>query len=329
MDRLIRIQRTVLLVGILLMLAKTAAYFITGSNAILTDALESLVNIAAGTIALYSLLFSFKPRDREHPYGHGKIEFVSAGLEGGMILVAGLIIIIKAGYNLVYPQTIQNLDTGLILAGSAGLVNFIMGIILIRKGKEHNVISMEADGRHLLSDAYTTIGLFIGLGLVIWTGKIWLDNVVAIAFGLLLSYTGIKIIRKSLAGILDEADMKLLDETVGLLEKNRRPSWIDLHNLRIIKYGSIYHLDCHVTLPWYYDIRKAHQEIEAMEQVVKNQFGDTTEMFIHNDPCRAESCKICSLDNCEKRQHPKEQKMIWTLENVLKNKQHTMQSKHE
>ena len=319
---MIGIQRWVLIVGIVLMAIKIFAYLLTNSNVILTDALESLINVMAGAMALYSLIISSKPRDKDHPYGHGKIEFISASVEAVLIISAGVIMIVKACYNLVYPQEITAVDQGIYLTGGAGLVNFVLAFVLIRQGKKNNSLAMEADGKHLLSDAYSTVGMIIGLTIIYFTDMIWIDNAVAILFGSLIAFTGIKILRKSVPGIMDEADMKLLQEMVSVLEKNRKENWIDFHNLRVIKYGSVYHLDCHVTLPWYFNIEEAHKEIEDVEVLIRNHFGSKAEMFIHNDPCRENSCSICSKQNCDVRKAEFKGRLEWTVDNVLGEDQH-------
>lgn len=320
--RIIRIQLFVVLTGILLMLVKVIAYLITSSNIILTDALESFVNIFAGSFAYYSLRLASKPRDRDHPYGHGKIEFISASIEGTLIAIAGISMIIKGIYNLIQPQTISAIDTGIYLTAMTGIVNLILGRILLHHGKKHNSMTMEADGKHLLSDAYSTGGMIVALLALLLTDLSWIDNAVAIFFGGYISFMGIVILRKSIPGIMDEANNEVLLKIVSLMERNRSEKWIDLHNLRVIQFGSVFHLDCHVTLPWYFTIREAHDEMKNMETLVRSELGDLAEMFIHNDPCNTDSCSICSISGCKVRQRPFEKRMPWNLENAIGEKQH-------
>ena len=206
----IRLQLFVVLVGVVLLLAKFVAYFLTNSNAILTDALESIINVVAGGFSLYSLVLSARPRDENHPYGHGKIEFIAATLEGSLILVAGAVIIFKSGYNLFEPQTLSRLDVGIMLTAVAGLINFAVGYFTQRRGEQANSLVLIAGGKHLKTDAYSTVGIVVGLVLLYFTGLVWLDSVVAIIFGGIICYTGYKIIRSSVAGIMDEADFELL-----------------------------------------------------------------------------------------------------------------------
>lgn len=308
---------TVLLSGV-----KFAAWLLTQSNAIFTDALESLVNVVAGSFALYSLYLAAKPKDEDHPYGHGKIEFLSATMEGSMIAVAGLAIIAKSVYGYVFPEPIQRVDTGLLLSAFTGLVNFGMGFYAIQRGKKTNSATLRAGGKHLLSDAWSTVGLIIGLLLLRLTGWIWIDTSVALLFGLYILYTGLKILRESVAGIMDEADLRLIRELVELLNRNRKNEWMDIHNLRVIKYGASIHIDCHVTLPFYYTVEEAHEEAENIHRLIQQQYGSDVEIFVHIDPCLPTSCHLCALAECPKRSHPFAAQETWTPENVMRNRKH-------
>lgn len=315
------------LVGLALMTLKFGAYFVTQSNAILTDALESIVNVIAGAFALYSLWLAAHPRDENHPYGHGKVEFISAGVEGALITIAGLIIFGKSIFNFVYPQEIHQLNWGLVIVAAAGAVNFGLGWFLVKKGKQHRSITLQADGRHLMSDGWSSLGLVIGLIIILVTGIVWIDNIVAMIFGCVIVYSGIKLIRGSIAGIMDEADVGLMKELIDLLNTNRHDNWIDIHNLRIIKYGSNLHIDAHVTLPFYLDLQQVHDELETIDHIVTEHFGEQTEFFLHPDPCIPTSCPLCIKADCSVRQHAFSQREEWTLENVMKNKKHGKEEK--
>lgn len=306
----------------LLLVIKFIAYYTTHSVSILTDALESIVNVAAGFIGLYSLYVAAKPRDKDHPYGHGKAEFLSAAIEGTLVLSAGAIIIYNAVKQIIYPVELERIDYGIILIAVTALVNFAMGFIAARIGKKNNSLALIASGRHLQSDSYSTFGIITGLVLIFFTGFKWIDGIVAIAFGVFISYTGYKILRKSVAGIMDEADLDLLGQLVNLLNINRNDHWIDLHNLRIIKYGAILHVDCHLTVPWYLTVNEAHREIDKLSLLIKKEFGESMELFVHSDGCLEYSCKICNNQNCTVRKHNFEKKLDWTVENILQNQKH-------
>ncbi len=321
----VRVQSFILGIGLLVLLAKFIAYFITHSNAVLTDAVESIVNVVAGALGLYSLILSAKPSDSNHPYGHGKAEFISAAVEGAMIFIAGGIIIVKSIYNLVYPVELHSLDIGLYIVIAGGVINYLMGYYAARTGRKNDSAALTASGEHLKSDAYSTLGLIVGLGLIILTGFIWLDSLIAILFGLIIIVTGIRILRTSLSGIMDEADIKVLEKIIGILNAHRQEEWIDIHNMRVIKYGHQLHIDCHVTLPWYYDVRKAHDEIEEIDRLINRNVGKRVEFFIHVDPCTDDSCPHCLIKDCPVRAHKFVRKIEWNLEMVMANQQHNLE----
>lgn len=318
----LKIQKRIAVLSVLLLLTKTFAWFITGSVAILTDAFESIVNVVAGFIGVYSLYVSAKPKDRDHPYGHGKAEFISAAIEGSLITIAGVIIIYEAFNNLVHPHTIQKLDYGIMLIAVTGLINYIAGAVCIKTGTKNNSLALVSSGKHLQTDTWSTLGIVVGLVLILVTKLVWIDSVVAILFSLFIIYTGYKILRSSVAGIMDEADTKLLDKMVRMLNANRRENWIDLHNLRIIKYGSTIHLDCHLTVPWYLNVHEAHLEIDALSKLAKDQYGESVELFVHSDGCLDFSCRICTKTDCPVRKHAFEKKIEWTMENISTNTKH-------
>jgi len=317
-----KFQRIIAIVGIILFLVKLYAWYQTNSVAILTDALESTINVIAGLIGLYSLYLSSLPKDHNHPYGHGKVEFISASIEGALITIAGVVIIYEAIGELQNPKTIEKLDLGLILVSLTAVINYVLGFYAIKKGKKNNSLALIASGKHLQTDTYSTIGIIIGLIILYFTKISWIDSVTALIFAGFIIYTGYKIVRESISGIMDETDELLLKEVVDYLSEERRENWIDLHNLRIIKYGSTLHFDCHMTVPWYFNIEEGHKEVDALEDAVKNHFGDRIELFVHLDACKEYSCHICSKTDCPVRKHPFQEKIKWTMQNVSLNKKH-------
>lgn len=322
----LKVQKWVAAISVILLAVKFFAYYSTGSVSILTDALESIVNVAAGFIGLYSLYVAAKPRDADHPYGHGKAEFLSAAVEGTMIVIAGIAILYKAIFTLIYPGPLSKIDTGIYLIAITALVNFITGWYCVRIGKANSSMALMASGRHLQSDTLSTVGIIGGLILLWITGYKWIDSVVAILFGLIILWTGYKILKGSIAGIMDAADLKLLGRLVEILNANRRVNWIDMHNVRVIKYGSVLHLDCHLTVPWYLNINEAHEEIDVLANLVRQEFGETMELFVHTDGCLPFSCPICDKMECPVRKHNFEQKITWTLDNILQNQKHRLSS---
>lgn len=322
MNGAIKLQRNLAFLAILLFAIKLVAWWWTGSVAVYTDALESIVNVTTGLFGWYSLWLAAKPRDLNHPYGHGKVEFISSALEGMLIIIAGLAIIYEAILQWLHPVPVQQLDHGLILLAITAVINYAAGTYALNKGNKQHSATLQAAGSHLRTDTYSTVGIIVGLVLLKVTGWQWLDVAVALLFSGIILITGYRIMRRSLAGIMDEADLKLLRELIQYLDQHRRPAWIDLHNLRIIQYGHVLHLDGHLTLPWYYTVKEAHKEIEALDKLIRDKFGNAIEMFVHVDGCESFSCPICLKADCTARQHPYTHTIPWTTENVLLNKKH-------
>lgn len=311
-----------LFVSIILMLAKFTAYFLTNANAILTDAAESIVNVIASAFAFYSIYLTTLPKDENHPYGHGKVEFFSAFVEGVLIGIAGIIIVFKASYDLIYPNEIKQLYSGAIIVGATGLINSIVGFYLINTGKKNNSITLEADGKHLLTDAISSAGLVLGIVLIAITQVFWLDALISIVLGLYIIYNGYKLTRKSVGGLMDESNMELVEKIVQILQHNKHDSWIDVHNLRAQQYGADLHIDCHVTLPYYFDLTTVHQEISNIDKLINISGSHQTELFIHADPCLPACCHYCKMDNCGVRQEKFKGEIVWNMENVTKNQKH-------
>jgi cation diffusion facilitator family transporter len=305
-----------------LMVLKFSAYFLTNSNFVLTDAAESIVNVVASSFAFFSIYLAARPRDENHPYGHGKVEYFSVFIEGSLIGIAGIIIIIKSTYSIFYPQVIHDLLLGAIIIGFTGIINGILGYYMIRKGKSLPSITIEADGRHLLTDMVTSAGLVVGLLLIYFTKILWLDSILSIAVGIYILVTGYKLIRRSVAGLMDETDFIIVTDIVNLLSEQRRDEWIDVHNLRAQKYGSELHIDCHLTLPNYFDLNRVHEEVKLVDKLINTKAGITTELFIHTDPCLPDCCHYCSMPNCPIRSEAKREEIPWTMDKVMRNKKH-------
>jgi cation diffusion facilitator family transporter len=321
---LMRWQKLALIAGTVLMGIKLTAYFLTHSNAILTDAIESIANILAGSFALYSLYIASKPKDFYHPYGHGKIEFISAGVEGGLILFAGASMAAKGLYNLWYPVEIHEVTSGIVLILIGGVSNYLLGIQLKAVGKKHHSLTLMADGEHLLTDAWSSVALLGGLLLLKFTGWVPIDNMVAVLMGCWISWTGYSLIRKSLAGVMDEADTALLQTVSAYLNDARQSDWVDIHNVRLIRFGQKVHIDGHITLPWYYNLETTHEKITDLETHLAQATGFPTECFFHADPCVPASCSSCIFQSCEFRKSTFEKRILWQPHNLTSNRKHQL-----
>lgn len=318
----IRIQRFIAILSVFLFLAKIFAWYLTHSVAILTDALESTVNVISGFIGLYSVTLAAKPRDLNHPFGHSKVEFISAAVEGALIFISGFLIIYESIDQLIEPKPLHQLDYGIAITAITALVNFIVGVYAIKKGEKYKSATIEAAGNHLRVDAYSTFAIILGLILLLFTKWQWLDSAVAMAFAVVIIITGYKVLRKSLSGIMDESDEKMLTSVIQFLQNNRQVQWIDIHNMRVIQYGNIMHIDAHMTLPWYYRVDDGEKEIHLLEDMIAKHFGNKIEIFVHIDGCIPNSCKLCAIPNCPVRQESFLNQIIWTSENVWMDSKH-------
>jgi len=307
------------------MLAKFVAYFITNSNAILTDAAESIVNVLASGFAFYSIYLATLPKDENHPYGHGKVEFFSAFVEGVLIGIAGFVILAKSIYSLFYGNEVSDLYNGALIIGATGLVNMIVGMYLIKTGKANKSLTLEADGKHLLTDAVSSAGLVAGIIIIQLTQILWLDSVISIGLGIYIVFNGYKLTRRSVGGLMDESNLELVKGVVEVLQENRQPSWIDIHNLRAQQYGADLHIDCHVTLPYYFDLNAVHKEISDIDRLINQSLEHRTELFIHADPCLPACCHYCKMANCPVRAEAFRGEIKWDMENVTKNQKHFSQ----
>jgi cation diffusion facilitator family transporter len=303
------------------MLAKFFAYFLTASNFVLTDAAESIVNVFASSFAFFSIYLAAQPRDENHPYGHGKVEYFSVFIEGSLIAIAAVIIIIKSIYSIFYPTVIHDLLTGAAIIGSTGIINGALGYYMMGKGKSIPSITIEADGRHLLTDMVTSVGLVVGLLLIHFTKILWLDSALSMFVGLYILFTGYKLVRRSVSGLMDEADFGVVTKVLTVLNEKRRVEWIDIHNFRAQKYGNELHIDCHMTLPNYFDLNRVHEEVKLVDILI-NKEVTKTELFIHTDPCLPECCHYCSMPNCPIRSEPKTEDIVWTMDKIIRNKKH-------
>ncbi|MBX3023493.1 cation transporter [bacterium] len=293
-----------LVVGTLLLGAKYLAYQLTGSTAILSDALESIVNVIAALFALGGLVVAGWPADRNHPYGHGKIEFFSAAFEGGLIAFAAVLIIKEAGEALLFGHEVKQLSFGLLITIGAGLVNAALGLFLLHTGRRHHSATLIADGTHVLTDFWTSVATAVGLGLVMLTGIVWLDAVVAGLVGLNLVWTGLELVRHAAGGLLDEEDVPLLQRVIHAINANLVPGVVRVHFLRAIRSGRFTHVDAHLVVPEFWSVEQAHEFADRFERRVMRSLDLDGEIAFRIDPCHRQFCAGCDVDACPIRLTP-------------------------
>ncbi|MDD2903164.1 MAG: cation diffusion facilitator family transporter [Syntrophales bacterium] len=297
-----------------LMALKFYAYWLTGSTAILSDALESIINVVASSFALGSIIFAAKSPDPSHPYGHGKIEFFSAGFEGALIILAALGIFYQAWPQLLHPRGLPHLSGGVLILLGVNVVNLGLGAGLVLVGKRTQSLVLVADGKHILTDVYTTGGVLLGLGLVLLTGWYWLDGAVAFLVGVNIIITGAKLVRQAVAGLMDASAPQLLQEIAAILQKHRKSIWIDVHQLRARRSGDRVHVDFHLILPRDLSLEEGHREVKDLEKIFQSHFGPAADILIHLDPCEDPICPICGYNPCRHRQADTRQQSLWPPE---------------
>jgi len=249
---------------------KGAAYLLTGSVGLLSDALESVVNLVAAILALIALSIAAKPADRNHPYGHGKAEYFAAGAEGLMILLAAVAIMVTAVHRLLHSSPLEDLGVGLAITLAATAVNAGVGLSLLRAGRAHRSVALVADGKHLMTDVWTSAGVLLGVGLVAVTGWLALDSVVAIAVGVNITWTGIGLIRHCLRGLMDHA-LSSTDEAAvhrvlhGFLDSHAE---VEFHAIQTREAGRERFVSLHVLVPGAWSIQRGHDLLEDIEEAL-------------------------------------------------------------
>ncbi|MCL4686706.1 cation diffusion facilitator family transporter [Myxococcota bacterium] len=304
--------------GLLVLSVKILAWRLTGSAAVLSDALESIVNVVAGALLLLSLYISMQPADHNHPYGHGKVEFFSVGVEGTLIAVAALWIAVEAIRQLVEGPQLRKLDVGLLLVSGATVINAAVGAYLIRVGRRAHSLALVADGEHLLTDVVTSVGVIAGLGAVWISGWELLDPLVALGVAAHILKTGWGLLRQSVSGLMDEADPELLQGMVDALEQEREPWCIDAHSLRAWRSGSTQHVDLHLVVPRYFDADRLHRISEQLEVRLLAPSSLPGEAIVHFDPCRPRHCSGCAVDPCPVRAAAFRARSPFTLERATR-----------
>jgi cation diffusion facilitator family transporter len=318
-------QRLVLLSFVLslaIMAAKFYVYFLSGSTTLLTDALESIINVVAACFAYYSIYLASLPKDLNHPYGHGKIEFFASGLEGVLILLASAYIFLHASQHLYSSSELKNLDLGIVVSFISAAVNGVLGYFLVQKGRSSHSPALIADGKHLRLDAYNGILVVVALAITFFTHWFWVDSLASLLFAGFMCWQGINLIRESVAALMDETNPALFQKVTDWVVTNKKEEWIDLHNLRVQQYGGDLHIDCHLTLPRYWDLVRTHEEIHAFEEMLGELQTTRIEIFVHADPCLDECCSHCSISDCAIRKEKFTKNIEWNQMNLALNQKH-------
>ncbi|HHN74459.1 MAG TPA: cation transporter [Acidobacteria bacterium] len=300
-ERVVSVMLAVLVLAVLIGGIKVVAWWLTSSHALLSDAAESLVNVLTGAFGLFSVAYAARPADSSHPYGHGRIEFFSAGLAGVMILLAAAGIARESIPALLDPHPLSNLGTGLGLAVVAALANLLIGCFLIVRGRRRGSLTLVGEGRHLLADTVTTAGVVVGLLLVKVTGAAILDPLAACLVALIIAYNGVQLLREAGGRLMDRQDPRLIARIAQALGRLRRDEWIDIHLLRAWSSGDYVHIDFHLTLPRYWELERVHEAQQELSARLIEELAAPGEVLVHPDPCGANLCSSCRVDPCPLR----------------------------
>ncbi len=319
MDKTQPLRRAALIafiISLLLLTAKFIAFFLTGSKAVLSDAIESIINVVTGAFLVFSIRVSTRPVDANHPYGHGKIEAFSAGFEGGLIVLAGIMILVESIPAFFAPQPPHNLGIGMVILFGAGIANLLTGLYLLHSGKKLKSEALIADGNHLLADFYTSGGVIIGLILVRFSGWAWLDPLVACLVAVNILFPGFRLVRASTKNLMNEADQDFLERIVDGLNAIRKPGWLIPHNLRSIRSGRYHHVDLHISFPRYWSLDQVHDAEEELTETLLHTVGEEGDIMLHTDPCQDVYCRYCDMEQCAERAFEKEADNEWTVGQV-------------
>jgi cation diffusion facilitator family transporter len=303
-----------ILAGSGILILKFMAYRMTGSAALKSDAYEGVVNVVAAAFALGAVVFAEQPVDKDHPYGHGKIEHFSAAFEGGLISLAAILIVYEGVLSWISYEPLQSLDLGLAITLVSGLLNGALGWHLISRGRALKSAALDADGQHVLSDFYTTLGLIVGVGIVWLTGLRWLDSAIAIVMGLWLLRTGFLLVKRASGALLDLEDPATLNSLVAEFNHDRPAEIITLHGLRTLRSGRHTHVDVHLVIPEYLPIKQAHHLVEDYGKRVLKRLGMEGEFHSHVDPCQQSYCNRCMVNECPIRRQPSAGHRLITVE---------------
>lgn len=314
--------RFALCASIILMLAKMGVYVLTGSVAVLSDAIESVVNIATSSFALYAVWLAAQPRDRDHPYGHGRVEYLAEAGEGVAIVVAGLAILVVTFSRGPDSGEMSLTPLGIALVGVIGIVTFVAGTSIMGAGTRLRSPTLRADGEHIRADAITTFGAFIGVLLVYLTGQRWIDMLVAVVLGVWLTFTGVRLLLRASGSLMDAANPELLDGIGQTMEAVREPGWVAPHLARVHHLGQEIHVDLHMVFPRFWSLERAHDASVVLEKALDARYGDGTDLMLHMEACTPISCSYCDLEDCPVRSARFEGLAEWTGEYISATQRH-------
>jgi len=299
------------------LILKAAAYYRAGGAGFLSDASESLLNLLTAAIGLYGTFLARQPRDREHPYGHGKVDDLMSALQAMLVGGGGLFL----GYAILMGrfERLQYAPKAIILNALALGLNLLLSVFLFRGSTHVQSRILRSEAWHLLSDVLTS-GLVIFGTIGVWAGwPEFLDRAIGLLLSVFIVWGAIRLLGHSASRLIDTQDKALFEQVGKALETHRRPGWIDVHNVRIQRYGANLHIDGHVTFPWYWSLQEAHAELKELERILEKVLGTGVEFFWHMDPCEEVCCPYCEVKDCVYRRLPFVRRLPFTAETLYPN----------
>jgi cation diffusion facilitator family transporter len=312
----VRLMVTSLVLGLVLIGIKGTAAYITGSVALASDAIEGVVNIAAAAFGLWAIRFAESPADRNHPYGHGRIEFFASAFEGSLILLAAIFIVVSAAERIQHPAVVGKLDYGILLSACAGIGNGVLGYHLWKQGKKLHSKLIEADGIHLMTDLASSVAIILGLIAVMLTGWNWLDAAIAIAVAVWMVRTSAGLLFESVHALLDRDDPEFSARLVTVLNRVTFKEIIAVHEMRTRRVGSKRVIDWHIVVPEYMTVSEAHHKVDHITAVLSQELSEQSEFVSHTDPCEQRYCSSCEVDDCKIRLGVFQSKIPFTVESI-------------
>jgi cation diffusion facilitator family transporter len=301
---------------------KFAGFFATDSYAILSDALESIINVVAASFAAYTIVQSSRKADHEHPYGRGRLEYFSAGIEGSLILLAGVLILRESVPRLFTGHQVSRMDLGLLFTGVGTVANALLAVYLGRVGRKNHSAALEADGKHVMSDVVSSVGLFLGLLLVALTDYPWMDPLVASIMALWILFTGFQLIRHSYHQLMDRASPEVIQAVTKALSDARIPEMIRPHRLRLRESGSYVLVDFHLIVPRYFTVKQLHALEERIHHHLTESMDRPVDLLLHNDACSPSDCNYCGVKRCPVRKEKQRTTVTWGSDELLNDIRH-------
>jgi len=301
-------------VGLIL---KAAAYYAAGGAGFLSDAGESLLNLLTAVVGTYGAFLARQPRDRDHPYGHGKVDDLVSALQALLVGAGGLLL----GYTILMGnfERLQYVPRALLFNALALSLNLLLSVFLFKGSKVFHSQILRSEAWHLLSDVLTS-GLVIFGTVGVWAGwPNFLDRAIGLLLSVFVVWGAARLLGRSALRLIDTQDKAIFARLEKALEAHRRPGWIDVHNVRIQRYGPNLHIDGHVTFPWYWSLQEAHAELKELERTLEGVLGANVEFFWHMDPCEPVCCPYCEVKDCPHRQAPFVRRLSFTMETLYPN----------